>query len=86
MFTVNTYNSESRHGLNIPSGVVELLGLKTNDADRDIAISVASPEGEIFYHGIARLASNTEIHSGEVPKHFPVNQRVIVTVSRPPGR
>lgn len=86
MFTATTYKSESRHGLNVPAGVVELLGLKADDTDRDIAISVASPDGEIFYHGIAQLASRTEIHSGDVPKHFPVNQRVIVTVSRPPGR
>ena len=83
-FAVDTY--ESKQGLNVPKDIVALLGLKSDNNDRDIALTVASPTGNIVFHGIGRLTSGTEICSGDAIKNLPLHERVIVTASRPPGQ
>jgi hypothetical protein len=78
-FHVDVY--DSKPWFQVPRAITKLLELKSNTV---IAISISRPNGELLYHGLARMGSGTEIYRAYVSKKLKKGEEIRVTVSRPP--
>lgn len=78
--TFHTDVHKSKPWCHIPKSVARLLGVKSGDA---LAVGISKPDGELIYHGLAKMDSGTEmLHIGKILKK---GAEIRVSVSRPPS-
>ena len=78
--TFHTDVYKTKPWFHIPKSVARLLGVKSGDV---LAVGISKPDGELIYHGLAKMDSGTEmLHIGKILKR---GAEIRVTVSRPPS-
>jgi hypothetical protein len=79
--TFHTDVYRSRPWFQIPRAVARLLGVKSGDV---LAVDISKPDGELLYHGFAKMDSGTEVYDAHIGKGLKRGAEIRVTVSLPP--
>jgi hypothetical protein len=78
--TFHTDVYKTKPWFHIPKSVARLLSVKSGDV---LAVGISKPDGELIYHGLAKMDSRTEmLHIGKILRR---GDEIRVTVSHPPS-
>ena len=78
--TFHTDVYKTKPWFHIPKSVARLLGVKSGDV---LAVGITKPDGELIYHGLAKMDSGSELL--QIGKILKRGAEIRVTVSRPPS-
>jgi hypothetical protein len=78
--TFHTDVSKSKPSFQVPRAIARLLGVKSGDA---LAVDISKPDGELIYHGLAKMDSGTD--DAHIGKRLTRGAEIRVTVSLPPN-
>ena len=80
--TFHTHVYKSKPWFQVPRAIARLLGVKSGDA---LAVDISTPDGELVYHGLAKMDSGTEVYDAHIGKHLIKGAEIRVTVRLPPN-
>lgn len=80
--TFHTDVYKSKPWFQVPRAIARLLGVKSGDA---LAVDISKPDGELIYHGLAKMDSGTEVYDAHIGKRLTRGAEIRVTVSLPPN-
>lgn len=80
-FRISAYTKSK--GFQVPVAVADALGgLRSPD---EIALTIMRKSGETIFHGIANLASGTEVTAVGVCQHIEPGEELWIVASKPPN-